>query len=145
MNQRNRTKGQRRALGARNAEPRPDASPGDAAQGPAAHGTLSSGYSSRSSSGGTAGGVLDQRGSGYSPGDDSRVGATPSEDDKLAAEGVAAGAAGFRSDAAYGRLKPGASGAEEEEVGTDGGAAVTGVSGVSGGGRGTTSSTNTRR
>lgn len=57
----------------------------------------------------------------------------------------AAGAAGFRNETATGRLKPGASGAEEEEQGTDGGAAVTGVSGVSGGGRGTTSTHNTRR
>jgi hypothetical protein len=142
---RNNAKGAQRAPRATKGNIPERTSAGDPAQGPAAQGTLSSGYSSRSSTGGTGGGALKPRGSGYSPGDDSRLGATPNEADPLAAEGVAAGAAGFRTDTAYGRLKPGASGAEEEEMGTDGGAAVTGVSGVSGGGRGTTSSTNTRR
>ncbi|HEY1327626.1 MAG TPA: hypothetical protein VGI14_11855 [Casimicrobiaceae bacterium] len=118
---------------------------GDAAEGPATSGTSSTGHSSQSSAGGTGGDVLQQRGSGYAPGAESRVGSHPHEAGTFAAEGVAAGAAGFRRETAFGRLKPGASGAEEEEQGTDGGAAVTGVSGVSGGGRGTTSTTNTRR
>jgi hypothetical protein len=143
MHQRKRTRGQRPSGGAPN-DNREPVSPQDPAQRRSAQGTLSSGHSSGSSSGGTAGGVLTPRGSGHSPREDWRVGGAPN-DGALAREGVAAGAAGFRNDTAYGRLKPGASGAEEEEMGTDGGAAVTGVAGVSGGGRGTTSSTNTRR
>lgn len=102
-------------------------------------------HPSESSSAGKGGGVLPPRGAGLSPGVDSRAGASASESRRLAAEGIAAGAAGFRSYTGTGRFKPGATGAEEEDEGMDGGAAVTGVSGVSGGGRGTTSSNNTRR
>jgi hypothetical protein len=93
----------------------------------------------------TRGSVNGARKETASRGEESRVGVAPDEGAAPAREGVAAGAAGLRSDTAYGRLRPGASGDEEEEMGTDGGAAVTGVAGVSGGGRGTTSSTNTRR
>lgn len=101
-------------------------------------------HPSESSSAGT-GGVLPPRGAGLSPGVDARAGASASESGRLPAEGIAAGAAGFRRYTGTGRFKPGATGAEEEDEGMDGGAAVTGVSGVSGGGRGTTSSNNTRR
>src|SRR3954447_18996808 len=72
----------------------PGASTGDAGEGPSTSGTLSSGYSSRSSVGGTGGGVLNQRGSGYSPGAQSRAGAHENDSDELAREGVGAGAAG---------------------------------------------------
>jgi hypothetical protein len=120
---------------------------GDAAEGPATRGTLSSGYSSRSSTGGTGGGVLEQRGSGYSPGADSRKGAYQNESDALASEGVTAGAAGIAEDR-HGKPVGEAADAEKNDEyaqRADGAAAVTGVSGVSGGGSGTTSSGNTRK
>jgi hypothetical protein len=139
------TRGQQSAQTATRTRQQRAGGQGEAAQGASTRGTLSSGHSSHSATGGTGGDVLQQRGSGYSAGNDSRVGARPGESGELVAEGVAPGAAGFRSGTATGGLKPGASGAEEEEMGTDGGAAVIGVSGVSGGGRGTTSANNTRK
>ena len=121
--------------------------PGDAAEGPATRGTLSSGYSSCSATGGTGGGVLQQRGTGYSPGADSREGAYENEADPLGSEGVTAGAAGIAEDR---HGKPAGEPADAEKNDEyaqrpDGAAAVTGVSGVSGGGRGTTRSGNTRK
>ena len=69
--------------------------PDGAAEGPSTTGGLASGYSSRSSNGGTGGDVLKQRGSGFSPGADSRNGAAAQDTDPLAREGVAGGAAGM--------------------------------------------------
>jgi len=72
---------------------------GDAGQGPSTTGGLASGYSSRSANGGTGGDVLKQKGSGYSPGTDSREGAYENEADPLAREGVTGGAAGMEPSA----------------------------------------------
>jgi len=122
---------------------------GDAGQGPAT--TLSSGYSGHSSTGGTAGDVLKSRGSGYAPGAESRVGATPDETDPLAREGIAAGTAGMGddppADAPTARgLRRAAAGADTEDYdASEGGRAVGGVSGTSGGGSGTTPADNARR
>jgi hypothetical protein len=119
---------------------------GEAGEGPATHGTLASGYSARSSSGGTPGGVLDQRGSGFSPGDASRVGAAPEDNDPLTRAGVAAGAAGLGTEpAASSRDEPGRSRDTEDYDASDGARAVGGVGGTSGGGSGTTPSDNSRR
>ena len=129
------------------AENRERPAPGDPGEGPATHGTLASGYSSRSSSGGTGGDVLQQRGSGYSPGAASRVGASPNDADPLAREGDAAGAAGMGPDDSTparperrGRVED-----TEDYDASDGARAVGGVAGTSGGGSGTTPSDNSRR
>ena len=109
--------------------------PGDPGQGPGTQGTLSSGYSSRSSTGGTGGGVLTQRGSGYSPGAQSRVGASDSESDDLTREGVAAGAAGM------GESTPPLDSQNREESPSTDTHPVGGVAGESSGGSPTTSRT----
>jgi hypothetical protein len=119
--------------------------PGDPAQGPSTHGTLASGYSSRSSTGGTGGDVLQQRGSGYSPGDASRLGATPNDNDPLVRAGVAAGAAGMGPDDATHAPSSGRDGDTEDYDASEGARAVGGVAGTSGGGSGTTPSDNSRR
>ena len=115
---------------------------GDPGEGPSTDGGLASGYSSRSSNGGTGGDVLRSRGSGYSPGDDSRVGAKANETDDLTREGVAAGAAGVGPDPAATSAQRGNDPTEgtEDYDASEGGRAVGGISGTSGGGRGTTSS-----
>ena len=113
-----------------------DSRTSEAGRGPSTDGTLSAGYSSRSSNGGTAGDVLRDRGSGYSPGADSRAGARPSETDELASEGVTAGAAGATRRSSS-ELPPGAGGDAEQDEGVDGAASITGVSGTSGGSSGT--------
>ena len=123
---------------------------GDPGEGPSsADGTLASGYSSGSASGGTPGGVLQQRGSGYSPGADSRIGAHPNEGGDLAHEGVTAGAAGVANEDRAAQLrggpKRGGDDGTEDYDASDGGRAVGGVSGTSGGGSGTTPATNTRK
>jgi hypothetical protein len=112
---------------------------GDAGEGPATSGTLSSGYSSRSSTGGTAGGVLNQRGSGYSPGADSTRGAKDNESGTLAREGVAAGASGM------GPASPDEDPEGNETHANDDTGAIGGVAGVSGGGNPTTSGAGKRR
>lgn len=121
----------------------PRASIGDAGQGPSTSGTLSSGYSSRSSAGGTGGGVLNQRGSGYSPGEQSRTGTGDNESDELARDGVAAGASGMGADVKRAGRDHGSSNEDEESA--DASRTIGGVAGVSGGGSGTTSSGSNKR
>lgn len=123
---------------------------GDPGEGPSsADGTLASGYSSGSASGGTPGGVLQPRGSGYSPGADSRIGAHPNEGGDLPRAGVAAGAAGVADEDRAAKRRGGepraADGDREDYDATEGGRAVGGVSGTSGGGSGTTPANNTRK
>jgi hypothetical protein len=98
---------------------------GDAGQGPSTTGGLASGYSSRSANGGTGGDVLKQKGSGYSPGADSREGAYENEADPLAREGVAGGAAGVEPSARALDQVP-MSGREEEQYATRGAAVTSG-------------------
>ena len=79
---------------------------------------------------------------------DTRLGESPNETERLAREGVAAGAAGVRverhDDAQHGPdYVP--SGDEEERGMSDGSRTVGGVFGTSGGGSGTTSITNSRK
>jgi hypothetical protein len=112
-------------------------------------GTLSSGYSSQSSSGGTPGDALRQA---DVPEGDGGGGASPGsgrdDDPALAHAGATAGAAGEdvertkveSRDRARGRVRT-----DDEDEGMDGAATVTGVSGVSGGTSGTTRIYNTRK
>jgi hypothetical protein len=98
---------------------------GDAGQGPSTTGGLASGYSSHSGNGGTGGDILKQKGSGYSPGADSREGAYENEADPLAREGVTGGAAGQEPSArALDRVPM--SGREEEEYASRGAAVTSG-------------------
>jgi len=103
----------------------PPGSLGDAAQGPSTTGGLASGYSSHSGNGGTCGDVLQQKGSGFSPGADSREGAYENEADPLAREGVAGGAAG-REPTARALDQVPMSGREEEEYASRGAAVTSG-------------------
>jgi hypothetical protein len=98
---------------------------GDAGQGPSTTGGLASGYSSHSGNGGTGGDVLKQKGSGFSPGADSREGAYENEADPLAREGVTAGAAGEEPTARALDQVP-MSGREEEEYASRGAAVTSG-------------------
>jgi hypothetical protein len=119
--------------------PPPGEQPGGAAaEGPATRGTLASGYSGRSSVNGTPGDVLKQRGSGSSPGADSRAGGYEVETDPLARDGVAAGASGIAEDN-HGKPTGERTPEKDDDYADtpDGGAAVLGVSGTSGGGSGT--------
>jgi len=119
---------------------------GEPGEGPARQGTLADGYSARSSSGGTPGGVRDQRGSGFSPGAAPRLGAAPEDRDPLAREGVAAGAAGVGAEPrASSREQAGDARDTEDYDASDGARAVGGISGTTGGGSGTTRSENSRR
>jgi hypothetical protein len=103
----------------------PPGSLGDAGQGPSTTGGLASGYSSHSGNGGTGGDVLKQKGSGFSPGADSREGAYENEADPLAREGVAGGAAGQEPTARTLDQVP-MSGREEEEYASRGAAVTSG-------------------
>jgi hypothetical protein len=98
---------------------------GDAGQGPSTTGGLASGYSSHSGNGGTGGDVLQQKGSGFSPGADSRKGAYENDADPLAREGVAGGAAGMEPSARALDRTP-MSGREEEEYASRGAAVTSG-------------------
>jgi len=98
---------------------------GDPGQGPSTTGGLASGYSSHSGNGGTGGDVLKQKGSGFSPGADSREGAYENEADPLAREGVAGGAAGEEPTARALDQVP-MSGREEEDYASRGAAVTSG-------------------
>ena len=138
---------QEQGLQGHQAQTRDRTGPCEPGQGPATHGTLASGYSSRSSTGGTGGDVLQQRGSGFSPGDASRIGATPNDGDPLARESDAAGAAGMGPAEAT-PAQPGQRRRHEDTEdydASDGARAVGGIAGTSGGGSGTTPSDNSRR
>jgi hypothetical protein len=103
----------------------------------AREGTLASGYSHRSGEGGTGGDVMQQGQSGHRH-DPDRAGG---EDRELAGEGSAGGAAGAPHDMPSDRDRAGRRLSEDEtkDETMSGAATVTGVSGVSGGGSGTTS------
>lgn len=90
--------------------------------------------------------MLQQSGSGRSQDADARKGAFGNEPDALAADATA-GAAGIAEDRHGKPVGEPANAEQNDEYAqrADGAAAVTGVSGVSGGGRGTTSSGNTRK
>ena len=112
-------------------------------------GTLSSGYSSQSSSGGTPGDALRQANVPEgAAGGGASGGPAPEDDPALAHAGATAGAAGEdverakveSRDRARGRVRT-----DDEDEGMDGGATVTGVAGVSGGTSGTTRIYNTRK
>ena len=123
-----------------------EVSMGDPSQGPSEQEGLSSGYSLRSSVNGSPGDAFHQVGIDRPDGGSDR-GAGENEHDRLAREGVTAGAAGEdverakveSRERATGRVPP-----HDEDETMDGAASVLGVSGVSGGGSGTTRFDNNR-